>query len=198
MPIPSRNGFYTGQQFTNELGERYVWIGSEWRPAGNDNYTPVQNPREVNVTFNTFLEEGGNPVQVKVLVNGNDWADSTSTNGKCTLKFFDYQILNPTEISFLGNNVKTKKRYTIQARVNQENDVVINEIDESIGNLPIPPNNGEIFTLEPSLNFTRLNGGGGGGFNFGGSGGATREVNPNDFRGAGYGIADMAQRENIQ
>lgn len=131
MPIPGRNGYYTGQMFTNDIGERYVWIGSEWRPAGNDNYTPVQNPREVTITFNTFLEEGGVPVEVKVLVNGNEWSESKSTNGKCVVKFFDYQILNPTTITFLGNNVKAKKQYSIQARVNQENDVVITEFEQN-------------------------------------------------------------------
>ena len=145
MPIPNRNGYYTGQQFTNELGERYTWIGNEWRPAGNDNYTPVSQAREVNISFNTFLEEGGVPVQVKVLVNDADWIDSTSTNGKVTLKFFDYQIINPTKITFIGNNVKPKKQYVIQCRVNQENDVIIKELGElesvstpQIGIVPTP------------------------------------------------------------
>lgn len=130
MPIPNRNGYYTGQQFTNELGERYVWIGNEWRTAGNDNYTPVSSAREVNITFNTFLEENGVPVQVKVLINDKDWSESSSTNGKVTVKFFDYQILNPTKITFIGNNVKTKREYIIQSRVNQENDVVIREMGQ--------------------------------------------------------------------
>ena len=145
MPIPNRNGYYTGQMFTNELGERYVWIGSEWKTAGNDNYTPVSAAREVNITFNTFLEEGGNSVQAKVLVNDVEWADSSSQNGKITLKFFDYQILNPTKISFIGTNVKSKKSFIIQAKVNQENEVTIKEADE-FGNLindtPRPPDVG--------------------------------------------------------
>jgi len=145
MPIPNRNGYYTGQQFTNELGERYVWIGNEWRTAGNDNYTPVSQAREVNITFNTFLEEGGVPVQVKVLINDADWVDSTSTNGKVTLKFFDYQILNPTKITFIGNNVKPKKEYVIQCRVNQENDVIIKEIERG-ESVVIRPSTEPVFT----------------------------------------------------
>jgi len=188
MPIPNRNGYYTGQQFTNELGDRYVWIGNEWRTAGNDNYTPVSAPREVNITFNTFLEEGGIPVEVKVLVNDIDWEDSVSTKGKVTVKFFDYQIINPTKISFVGNNVRTKKNYVIQCRVNQENDVIIKELGEfesitppEVGSVPPPTIQTPVFT--------------------GGGGGSFREVNINDFRGPGYGLAqegDMAQRQNIQ
>lgn len=187
MPIPNRNGYYTGQQFTNELGERYVWIGNEWRTAGNDNYTPVSQAREVNITFNTFLEEGGVPVQVKVLVNDADWVDSTSTNGKVTLKFFDYQILNPTKITFIGTNVKPKKEYVIQCRVNQENDVIIKEV--GMGEpIFIQPQNDVIFNEGGSV----VGGGGGGSF---------REVDLMDFRGPGYGLAieeDRAQRQNIR
>ncbi len=191
MPAPNRNGYYTGQQFTNEFGDRYIWIGNEWRPSGNDNYEPVSAAKEVNITFNTFLEEGGIPVQVKVLVNDNEWADSTSTNGKATLKFFDYQILNPTKISFIGNNVRTKKNYVIQCRVNQENDVIIKELGEyeSIAisqDASVPP---------PTIQTPSVIGGGGG------AGGGMREVNRNDFRGPGYGIdqeGDLTQRENIR
>lgn len=154
MPIPNRNGFYTGQMFTNEFGERYVWIGSEWRPAGYDNYNPVQQPREVNITFNTFLEEGGNPIEAKVLVNGNEWSDSSSQNGKITLKFFDFQILNPTKISFIGTNVKAKKTFVIRARVNQENDVVVKDADE-FGNLT------DTFIPTPTVPTNPIGGGGG-------------------------------------
>lgn len=186
MPVPGRNGYYTGQMFTNELGERYVWIGNEWRTAGNDNYTPVSNAREVNITFNTFLEEGGVPVQVKVLVNGIEWVDSTSINGKATVKFFDYQILNPTKITFLGNNVKTKKEYVIQARVNQENDVVIRELND--GEEVIQPS--PIFNPIDIVSPIGRGSGGGGGFV------------ERDF-GTGFGREvvvdrDMNQRENIR
>jgi hypothetical protein len=194
MPIPNRNGYYTGQQFTNELGERYTWVGNEWRPAGNDNYTPVSAAREVNLTFNTFLEESGTPVQVRVLVNDLDWEDSVSTNGKVTVKFFDYQIINPTKISFIGNNVRTKKNYVIQCRVNQENDVIIKELGEfesvitpSISS--VQPPSVQTPTIEPPT------------FIGGGGAGSLREVNVNDFRGPGYGIdqeGDMIQRQNIQ
>ncbi len=186
MPVPGRNGYYTGQMFTNELGERYVWIGNEWRTAGNDNYTPVSNAREVNITFNTFLEEGGVPVQAKVLVNGTEWVDSTSINGKATVKFFDYQILNPTKITFLGNNVKTKKEYVIQARVNQENDVVIRELND--GEEVIQPS--PIFNPIDIVSPIGRGSGGGGGFV------------ERDF-GTGFGREvvvdrDMNQRENIR
>ena len=228
MPIPNRNGYYTGQMFTNELGERYVWIGNEWRTAGNDNYTPVSAAREINITFNTFLEEGGNSIQAKVLVNGSEWTDSSSQNGKITLKFFDYQILNPTRISFIGTNVKAKKSFLLQAKVNQENEVVIKETDE-YGNVfndviisePIGLiRRREIIEPDTEANDTRrrlfaenpdggsgfvnttggqFDGSGGGVSGFGGGGGGMREVNPLDFRGAGYGLAgDVTQRENLQ
>lgn len=195
MPIPNRNGYYTGQMFTNELGERYVWIGSEWKTAGNDNYTPVSAAREVNITFNTFLEEGGNSVQAKVLVNDNEWADSSSQNGKITIKFFDYQILNPTKISFIGTNVKAKKTFIVQSKVNQENEVVVREADQ-FGN-PIDNYISTPFTPPIEVNpiappFFNTGGGSGGG-------GGMREVNPIDFRGAAYGLADdVTQRENIR
>ena len=38
-------------------------------------------------------------------------------------------------------------------------------------------------------------GGTAGGF---GGGGGMREVNPNDYRGAGFGLSDVTQRENLQ
>lgn len=195
MPIPNRNGYYTGQMFTNELGERYVWIGSEWKTAGNDNYTPVSAAREVNITFNTFLEEGGNSVQAKVLVNDNEWADSSSQNGKITIKFFDYQILNPTKISFIGTNVKAKKTFIVQSKVNQENEVLVREADQ-FGN-PIDNYISTPFTPPIEVNpiappFFNTGGGSGGGAGM-------REVNPIDFRGAAYGLADdVTQRENIR
>lgn len=226
MPIPNRNGYYTGQMFTNELGERYVWIGSEWKTAGNDNYIPTSAGKEVNITFNTFLEEGGNSIQAKVLVNDAEWADSSSQNGKITIKFFEYQILNPTKISFIGTNVKAKKTFIIQAKVNQDNEVLIKDGDV-YGNLTDQP------VSRPSIGITRrdelieddtesantrrrlfgvnagggfvdttggqYDGSGGGGSGFGGGGGGMREVNPLDFRGAGYGLAgDVTQRENLQ
>lgn len=220
MPIPNRNGYYTGQMFTNELGERYVWIGSEWKTAGNDNYTPVSAAREVNITFNTFLEEGGNSVQAKVLVNDVEWADSSSQNGKINIKFFEYQILNPTKISFIGTNVKAKKTFIIQAKANQENEVTIKEADEfgnllndiprrvdpdlrrreliepdtEIGvirrrSLGINPDGTTIDTVQQTPTVIR-----------GGGGGAMREVNPLDLRGAGFGLdsGDAMQRQNIQ
>lgn len=223
MPIPNRNGFYTGQMFTNELGERYVWIGSEWKTAGNDNYTPVSAAREVNITFNTFLEEGGNSVQAKVLVNDAEWADSSSQNGKINIKFFEYQILNPTKISFIGTNVKAKKSFIIQAKANQENEVTIKEADE-FGNLlndiprRVDPDLRRRELIEPDTEVAVVRrrslginpdgttidvvqpapigirrGGGGGG-------GATREINPLDLRGAGFGLdnGDAMQRQNIQ
>lgn len=188
MPIPNRNGYYTGQMFTNEIGERYVWIGSEWKTAGNDNYTPVSAAREVNITFNTFLEEGGNSVQAKVLVNDSEWADSSSQNGKVNIKFFEYQILNPTKISFIGTNVKAKKTFIIQAKANQENEVTIKEADQ-FGNIL----DGYIstpYTPPVETNPISIRGGGGG---------VMREINPIDFRGAGFGLSDgdAMQRQNI-
>lgn len=191
MPIPNRNGYYTGQMFTNELGERYVWIGSEWKTAGNDNYTPVSAAREVNITFNTFLEEGGNSVQAKVLVNDSEWADSSSQNGKVNIKFFEYQILNPTKISFIGTNVKAKKTFIIQAKANQENEVSIKEADQ-FGNIL----DGYISTpYTPPVETNPINtpinigGGGGGGFverNLGTEFGRESVIN-----------FDQMQRENI-
>jgi len=158
MPAPNRNGYYIGQEFTNEFGQKYIWTGEEWKIGGNENYTPVSEAKEIIVTFNTFLEEGGIPVEVKVLVNDADWVDSSSTKGKVTLKFFDYQILNPTKISFIGNNVKTKKSYSIQCRVNQENDVIIKELVE--GEFITPP---QTPVIEQPVIQTPIFGGGAGG-----------------------------------
>ncbi len=225
MPAPNRNGYYTGQMFTNEVGERYVWMGSEWSTAGNDNYTPVSAAKEINITFNTFLEEGGNNIQAKVLVNDAEWADSSSQNGKITIKFFEYQILNPTKISFISTNAKAKKTFIIQTKVNQDNEVLIKDADEYgniIDEFPVSTPIGvrrrrELIEPDTEVNDTRrrlfaenpdggsgfvnttggqFDGSGGGGF--GGGGGGMREVNPLDFRGAGYGLADVTQRENIQ
>lgn len=227
MPAPNRNGYYTGQMFTNEVGERYVWIGSEWSTAGNDNYTPVSAAREINITFNTFLEEGGNNIQAKVLVNDAEWADSSSQNGKITIKFFEYQILNPTKISFISTNVKAKKTFIIQTKVNQDNEVLIKDADE-YGNIidefpvstPIDVRRRVLIEDDTENENTRrrelgtnLDGGGfidtiggqfdGSGRSLGGSSdGGGNFMGETDF-GTGLGRArtfgyDLRQRENVQ
>lgn len=131
MAAPGQNGLYTGQTYTNENGERYIWIGNEWRFSGASYATPTANPRRVNITFNTFLEGGNIPTQVRVLVNDSDWSDSTTTNGKVNITFFEYQLLNPTKITFVGNNVKALKSYMIKAKAGQDNEVTITELNEN-------------------------------------------------------------------
>jgi len=190
MPAPNRNGYYIGQEFTNEFGQKYIWTGEEWKIGGNENYTPVSEAKEIIVTFNTFLE-GGDLIEAKVLVNDLDWIDSFSTKGKIVVKFFDNQIINPTKISFVGNNVRTKKNYVIQCRVNQENDVIIRELGEfeSI-TTPVQESVPPPTIQQPVITS-------------GGNPAILREVKTNDLRGLdlgnlsfenNYGGVDMAQK----
>lgn len=160
MAAPGQNGLYTGQTYTNENGERYVWIGNEWRFSGASYASPTANPRRVNITFNTFLEGSNIPTQVKVLVNDTEWSDSSSSNGKVNVTFFEYQLLNPTKITFVGNNVKALKTYMIKAKAGQDNEVTITEMGSN--GMPINAAQ-EVVISTPSPG----GGGGGGGFTSG-------------------------------
>ncbi len=164
MAAPGQNGLYTGQTHTNENGERYVWIGNEWRFSGASYASPTANPRRVNITFNTFLEGSNIPTQVRVLVNDAEWSDSSSSNGKVNVTFFEYQLLNPTKITFVGNNVKALRTYMIKAKAGQDNEVTITEM----GSNGMPINAAQEVVIS-----TPTPGGGGGA----GGGGFTSGVN---------------------
>ena len=135
MAAPGQNGLYTGQTYTNSDGERYIWIGNEWKFSGANYALPTANPRRVNITFNTFLQNTNTPVDVRVLVNDSNWSDSTTSNGKIVVTFFEYQLLNPTKVTFVGNNVKALKTFMIKAKAGQDNEVTITEMAEN--GLPI-------------------------------------------------------------
>lgn len=135
---PTFNGQYTGQLYTSSDGSRWAWVTDQWQPAGYDYSTPNARPRDVNITFSTFIEGSNTPIEVRVLVNGNHWNDVTYSTGKAIVHFFENQLISPVTISFESNNTKSKKTFVVQSGAEQQNEVLIKELDEN-GMFITPP-----------------------------------------------------------
>jgi len=148
---PTFNGQYTGQMITSNDGSRWVWVNDNWQSAGYDYSTPNARPREINITFSTFIEDSNTPIEVRVLVNGNYWNDVTYSKGKAIVHFFENQLISPVKISFESNNTKSKKTFEVQAGAEQQNEVLIKELDE----------NG-VYVTPPTIDI--IGGGNGGGY----------------------------------
>jgi hypothetical protein len=96
----------------------------------------------------------------------------------------------------VSGDLKPQKYFLIQSRKDIENEVSIIEYDNIEDANPVERTPAIPVAIETPV-FSG-GGGGAGGFAGGGAGGGMREVNPNDFRGAGFGLADVTQRENLQ
>ena len=135
---PTFNGQYTGQMYTSGDGSRWVWVNDNWQSAGYDYSTPNARPREINITFSTFIEDSNTPIEVRVLVNGNPWNDVTYSTGKAIVHFFENQLISPVKITFESNNTKSRKTFEVQSGAEQQNEVLIKELDEN-GYYTTPP-----------------------------------------------------------
>jgi hypothetical protein len=135
---PTFNGQYTGQMYTSTDGSRWVWVNDNWQTAGYDYATPNSRPRDVNISFSTFIEGSNTPIEVRVLVNGNPWNDVTYSKGKAVVHFFENQLISPVTISFESNNTKSTKTFVVQSGAEQKNEVLIRELDEN-GIFVTPP-----------------------------------------------------------
>jgi hypothetical protein len=128
---PTFNGQYTGQLYTSGDGSRWAWITDQWQPAGYDYSTPNARPKDINISFSTFVEGSNTPIEVRVLVNGNPWNDVTYSTGKAIVHFFENQIISPTKITFESANTISTKTFIVQSGVEQQNEVLIKELDEN-------------------------------------------------------------------
>ena len=182
--------------------------GSYVPPYSIDPYTsPYIQPRVVVFTINTYASLSRNGVLAKAFLDGVEVEDQTISKGKITFTMNEQRLLNPSRLTIVSGDLKAQKYFLIQSRKDSQNEVSViefNNMEEYKETLPPDTN---LIIVNPPVNrggggFVDTSGGqfdgsgGGGGGSYGGGG--MREVNPNDFRGAGFGLADVTQRENLQ
>ena len=171
-----------------------------------DPYTsPYIKSRRIFFTINTYTNLSRTDILAKAYLNGVEIEDQTNSKGRVTFSLDEQRLLNPSTLTLVSGDLKPQKYFLIQSRKDIENEVSIIEYDNIED--PIPAER------TPSLGaldgggavdirggqFDGSGGGSGGGTAGGfGGGGGMREVNPNDFRGAGFGLSDVTQRENLQ
>jgi hypothetical protein len=164
-----------------------------------DPYTsPYITPRRVFFTINTYTNLSKKGVLAKAFLNGVEIEDQSISKGRITFSLDEQRLLNPSTLTLVSGDLKPQKYFIIQARKDVENEVSIIEYD-NIGGTPSPTGRG----LEGGAQ--DLTGGqfdgsggntiGGGASGFGGGGGGMREVNPNDFRGPGFGVAGTSRND---
>ena len=185
--------------------------GSYVPPYSIDPYTsPYIRPRVVVFTINTYASLSRNGLLAKAFLNGVEVEDQTISKGRITFTINEQRLLNPSTLTVVSGDLKAQKYFLIQCRKDAENEVSIIEYStiEEIPALTTPFIPAVIET--PDLGgggavdirggqFDGSGGGSGGGTAGGfGGGGGMREVNPNDYRGAGFGLSDVTQRENLQ
>lgn len=165
-------------------------------PYSIDPYTsPYIQPRVVVFTINTYASLSRNGVLAKAFLDGVEVEDQTISKGKITFTMNEQRLLNPSRLTIVSGDLKAQKYFLIQSRKDSQNEVSViefNNMEEYKETLP--PDTNLIIDTPPFI------GGGGGVSGFGGGGGGMREVNPNDFRGAGFGLdgGDATQRQNLQ
>jgi hypothetical protein len=176
--------------------------GSYVPPYSIDPYTsPYIRPRVVVFTINTYTSLSRKGVLAKAFLDGLEVEDQTISKGKITFTINEQRLLNPSTLTVVSGDLKAQKYFLIQSRKDAENEVSIIEYDNTeVAAIPVvietPAFGGGAVDIRGGQ-FDGSGGGSGGGG--GGSyGGGMREVNPNDFRGAGFGLADVTQRENLQ
>jgi len=169
-----------------------------------DPYTsPYIKPRRIFFTINTYTNLSRTDIVAKAYLNGVEIEDQTNSKGRVTFSLDEQRLLNPSTLTLVSGDLKPQKYFLIQSRKDIENEVSIIEYDniEDANPVEVTPvlgagsGGGFIDTRGGQYDGS---GGGGGVSGFGGGGGGMREVNPNDFRGAGFGLGDVTQRENLQ
>ena len=164
-------------------------------PYSIDPYTsPYIQPRVVVFTINTYASLSRNGVLAKAFLDGLEVEDQTISKGKITFTMNEQRLLNPSRLTIVSGDLKAEKYFLIQSRKDSLNEVSViefNNMEEYKETLP--PDTNLIIDTPPFI-------GGGGSGGGGGFGGGMREVNPNDFRGAGFGLdgGDVTQRENLR
>jgi hypothetical protein len=175
-------------------------------PYAIDPYTsPYIRPRVVVFTINTYASLSRKGVLAKAFLDGLEVEDQTISKGRITFTINEQRLLNPSTLTIVSGDLKAEKYFLIQCRKDAENEVSIieysNTEESPVAATPAIP----VVIETPAFGGGAVDvrggqfdgSGGSGGGSYGGGGGM-REVNPNDFRGAGFGLADVTQRENLQ
>jgi hypothetical protein len=170
-----------------------------------DPYTsPYITPRRIFFTINTYTNLSRTDVLAKAYLNGIEIEDQSNSKGRITFSLPEQRFLDPSILTLVSGDLKPQKYFIIQARKDIENEVSIIEYDNTTNVNPVegtPVLVGERFgggfVDTTGGQFDGSGGGSGGGGSYGGG---MREVNPNDFRGAGFGLdaGNVNQRENLQ
>ena len=166
-------------------------------PYSIDPYTsPYITPRVVVFTINTYASLSRNGVLAKAFLDGVEVENQTISKGRITFTINEQRLLNPSRLTVVSGDLKPQKYFLIQSRKDAENEVSVIEYDNTEVS-PVAATPAIPVVIETPV---YSGGGGAGGFAGGGAGGGMREVNPNDFRGAGFGIdgGDATQRQNLQ
>jgi hypothetical protein len=192
------------QQANNPGGISNEILGSTGGGGGGNSYAPPYSidpytspyirPRVVVFTINTYASLSRNGVLAKAFLDGVEVEDQTISKGRITFTINEQRLLNPSRLTVVSGDLKPQKYFLIQSRKDGENQVSVIEYD----NTEVSPV--EATPAIPVVIETPVYSGGGGAGGFGGGGGGMREVNPNDFRGAGFGLdgGDATQRQNLQ
>ena len=173
-----------------------------------DPYTsPYVTPRRIFFTINTYTNLSRTDVLAKAYLNSIEIEDQSNSKGRITFSLPEQRFLDPSVLTLVSGDLKPQKYFIIQSRKDIENEVSIIEYDTStdiptIEDAPVLTGRG-FGGDETNIRggeFGGISGGSGGGGGGGSYGGGMREVNPNDFRGAGFGLdgGDATQRENLQ
>jgi hypothetical protein len=169
--------------------------GTYTPPYSIDPYTsPYIAPRVVVFTINTYASLSRNGVLAKAFLDGVEVENQTISKGRITFTINEQRLLNPSRLTVVSGDLKPQKYFLIQSRKDGENQVSVIEYDNTeVSPVAATP-------AIPVVIETPVYSGGGGAGGFGGGGGGMREVNPNDFRGAGFGLdgGDATQRQNLQ
>lgn len=185
-------------------------VGTTGGGAGVLAFDPYTSPyiksRRVFFTINTYTNLSKKGVLAKAFLNGVEVEDQSISKGRITFSLDEQRLLNPSTLTLVSGDLKPQKYFIIQARKDVENEVSIIEYDIIGDTTPSP------LLGTPSPTGRGLDGGtqdltggqfdgsggntiGGGASGFGGGGGGMREVNPNDFRGPGFGVAGTSRND---
>ena len=192
------------QQANNPGGISNEILGSTGGGGGGNSYAPPYSidpytspyirPRVVVFTINTYASLSRNGVLAKAFLDGVEVEDQTISKGRITFTINEQRLLNPSRLTVVSGDLKPQKYFLIQSRKDAQNEVSVIEFDDTeVSPVVATP-------AIPVVIETPVYSGGGGAGGFGGGGGGMREVNPNDFRGAGFGLdgGDATQRQNLQ
>ena len=164
-----------------------------------DPYTsPYITSRKVFFTINTYTNLSRTDVLAKAYLNGIEIEDQSNSKGRVTFSLDEQRLLNPSTLTLVSGDLKPQKYFLIQSRKDVENEVSIIEYDDStnipsvIEGSPIP--NGRGFAGSEDTTGGQFDGSGGG-RSATNVGGGVGEININDFRGAGFGLAGISRND---